>query len=317
MASIGQARSVSAPHGARYETYAEKKEEAKEVYRKNLDGTSRREINAEFKERRELHERSIKNPDIVLEFAPDLNSYRNQSGEPDWHALSEELLQRFAKELHTHTGKPVDWRDLQGRFIYHSKMNVREIPHLHGRFNRILSNGEVIADRHIGMKFKKACEEMDKAHGYKTAKELGKDMRADVKKKAHDALKAYANTVTRKDRFSLDQYMVLCKTYGLNLIKSISSTGRLSGYKLQLDDSYDGDYHHEYKVSDIDRELTMKRIDDTFSRYVRLCEKERKEEEDRQARLQAKKDKDNEIKQQEEKKNEPKQDNKPRWHFRR
>ena len=43
MASIGKARSVSAAHGARYEAYAEKKEGAKEVFRQNIYGTSRRE----------------------------------------------------------------------------------------------------------------------------------------------------------------------------------------------------------------------------------------------------------------------------------
>lgn len=300
MASIGKARSVSAAHGARYDAYAENKEGAKEVFRQNIYGTSRREINQEFKERRELHGREITNPDIALEFAPDLKSYRNQGKEPDWPALAKELLQRFAKGLRTHTGKAVDWRDLQGRFIYHPKMNVRDNPHLHGRFNRILSNGEVIADRHIGLKFKKACEEMDKAHGYKTANELGQDMRKDIKAKANEALRAYASTSIGQP-FNLDQYATMCEDYGLTLTKSISSTGRLSGYYLQLDNSYDGDYHHEYKASDIDRNLTMSRIENTFARLAYEARKRKAEEE---------------KKKQEEKKNEQ-QDNKPKWRWRR
>lgn len=322
MASIGQGRSASAAHGARYDAYAEQKKDASEVYRQNLDGTSRRETNREFKERRELHGREIKNPDLLIEFAPDLTSYRSEGAEPDWQSLSVELLQRLAAKMHTHTGKPVDWHDLQGRFIMHTKMNKSKIPHLHGRFNRILSNGEVIADRHIGLLVKGVCAEMDKAHGYKTAEEVGKQLKADTKDRAQNALKEAAKR-QKRGSFSLDRYADFCRLYGLILTESRTSTGKLSGYYLQLDENYDGEYHTKYKASDIDRNLTISRIGRTFDKYVSQYEKEDREERERQRRAEEqarkaaeaeKKKQEEQTKKQEEKKNGEQQ--KPRWHRR-
>ena len=319
MASIGKAKSIA--HGSALAEYADKKGE--ELTGKNVIGHSPGGVIQEMREQQLLHTgRKISKPYFSLVFAPDPKSYGKDA---DLNKLTEEFMQRFCSRLKTHKGQSVDFENLQFKAWKHEEMTERKIPHAHILCNRILPNGEVIADSWIGKIAKATAEEMDRERHLKTAEDIGKDLRTTIKDKAHEALKEYAK-VSRKGDFNSEAFAMYCQDHGLYMTVARASTGRVSGYYLQLDGSYDGEYHTTYKVSDIDKNLTLKRIGNTFDRYVYLAYKERKEEEEKQrkaeeqARKQAEaeeKKKQEQTKKQEDKRNEPRQDNRPRRHFHR
>lgn len=188
-------------------------------------------------------------------------------------------------------------------------MSKNKIPHLHFLINRVLPDGSVISDSFIGKIFKAVSEEMDRELGQKTAEQLGKEQRKAMKEKANAALKDAARG-QRKGSFSLDRFSQFCRAHGLFLIVArAAGHDEPSGYYLQLDDSYDGEEHARRKVSDVDRNLTLKRIDGTFDKYVSLTDKEEKEK-----KLQEQQLKDKQIKQQKEDKKDDEQ--RPRRTFR-
>ena len=169
-------------------------------------------------------------------------------------------------------------------------MSERKVPHIHILCNRILPNGEVISDSWVGKIAKATAEEMDRNRKLKTAEDLGKDLRAVVKQRAHEALTDYAKTA-KGEQFDPQKYREFCKAHGLEMSLSVASTGRISGYYLQLDEERTGEYHTKYKASDIDKQLTLSRIDKTFQaeqlRLMRLAaeaEKKQKAEEEKRRR---------------------------------
>lgn len=309
MASIMKGRSVPASHADNYDKYAGKKENAQEVYRQGLQGQSLNEINAEFRERRELHS-GLTNTDFAFELAPEPNSWGNVNAQE----YINEFLDRLCAKLSRNSDRNKDTKsvikkdDLQCIFFSHDHMNVSDIRHFHGRVSRILSDGSVINDRHIGKLCKEVSEDMDKKRQYKTAEDIGKEIKAETKRRAHEALREAAKG-QKRGSFSLDRFKMFCESFGLNMEVSESSTGSVSGYWLQLDD---GEYHTRNKVSDIDRNLTLKRIPRLFDKYV---DEEKKREQEEARKQEIERQKQENLKKQEEKKNDRKpEQQKPRWH---
>jgi len=283
MASIGKSQAIA--HGQALAEYANRKGVGLEG--QNIVGETPQEVIQEMREQQQLHHGgTISKPYFSMVFAPDPNDYRSE----DMNQLANEYMKRFSSRLKTHTGEQVDFSSLQFKPYLHEKMSERKVPHIHILCNRILPNGEVISDSWVGKIAKATAEEMDRNRKLKTAEDLGKDLRAVVKQQAHEALTDYAKSA-KGEQFDPQKYREFCKAHGLEMSLSVASTGRISGYYLQLDEERTGEYHTKYKVSDIDKQLTLSRIDKTFQaeqlRLMRLAaeaEKKQKAEEEKRRR---------------------------------
>lgn len=328
MSSIGKAKAIA--HGKALTEYAERK--GFELDAQNAISHSPSEVIQEMREQQQLHKGSISKPFLSVVFAPESTAdYKDKDGKDmDMKSLVREYLKKLCSKLTTNSGKAINFSELQYKAWQHDEMSERKIAHGHILVNRVLGNGEVISDSWIGLKAKQAANEIDKKHALKDAEQLGKELKSTMKQRAFDALREAANgqkrgTIDKEIKANpvkaLRKYALFARQYGLELRLSRSSTGRVSGYYLQLDESYDNGYHHAYKASDIDRNLTLSRIGKTFDKIV-IEEEKRKQEEVRkaeQARKQEeekKKQEEETKKKQEEKKDErkPERQQKPRWH---
>ncbi len=118
--------------------------------------------------------------------------------------------------------------------------------HIHAIINRI-RNKKAFNDSWISKKAQEGAEKIALSYGWKTASDIKNEIKKDreiIKKSIHDLLKE--NKVT-----SFDQFLVLLYKKGLDPRKVYSKvTGKLSGYSIK-----------GHKASDIDRKLTVGRID--------------------------------------------------------
>ena len=118
--------------------------------------------------------------------------------------------------------------------------------HIHAIINRI-KNGKALNDSWISKKAQEGAEKIALSYGWKTASDIKNEVKLDreiIKKSIYDVLKE--NKVT-----SFDQFLELLHKKGLEPKKVYSKvSGKLSGYTIK-----------GYKASDIDRKLTINRID--------------------------------------------------------
>jgi len=126
--------------------------------------------------------------------------------------------------------------------IHNSTGNV----HIHAIINRI-SNKKAYNDSWISKKAQEGAEKIALSYGWRTASDIKNESKLEreiIKKSIGDLLKE--NKVT-----SFDQFLVLLDKKGLDPKKVYSKvTGKLSGYTIK-----------GHKASDIDRKLTVGRID--------------------------------------------------------
>lgn len=121
--------------------------------------------------------------------------------------------------------------------------------HIHAIINRI-HNKKAYNDSWISKKAQEGAEKIALSYGWRTALDIKNEIRLEreiIKKTIGDLLKG--NKVT-----SFDQFLVLLDRKGLDPKKVYSKvTGKLSGYTIK-----------GHKASDIDRKLTVNRIDSVF-----------------------------------------------------
>lgn len=118
--------------------------------------------------------------------------------------------------------------------------------HIHAIINRI-SNKKAYNDSWISKKSQEGAEKIALSYGWKTASDIKNEIKLEreiIKKSIYDVLKK--NKVT-----SFVQFIELLDKKGLDPKKVYSKvTGKLSGYSIK-----------GHKASDIDRKLTVSRID--------------------------------------------------------
>src|SRR5690606_19796180 len=118
--------------------------------------------------------------------------------------------------------------------------------HIHAIINRI-NNGKALNDSWISKKAQEGAEKMALLYGWKTASDIKNIVKLDreiIKNSIKDLLNE--NKVT-----SFVQFLELLNKKGLEPQKVYSKvTGKLSGYSIK-----------GHKASDIDRKLTVSRID--------------------------------------------------------
>lgn len=118
--------------------------------------------------------------------------------------------------------------------------------HIHAIINRI-HNKKAYNDSWISKKAQEGAEKIALSYGWKTASDINNE----VKLEREIIKKSVGNLLKQKRVTSFDQFLDLLNTNGLDTKKVYSKvTGKLSGYSI-----------NGHKASDIDRKLTISRID--------------------------------------------------------
>lgn len=190
-------------------------------------------------------------------------------------APSEEIIDKLDKgELDTPEGK-IGWKELQDEFLREMGManSMRiafihdcterndERKHLHIAVNRIDDDGNVIENHNVAARAKEVADKLSKKYGLDTAEEIGKKKKEEIKGIARDVL-------ARMPEYSFDAYREALAKRGINVETYADKKGNVKGYRLYL-----GEKGFKYKVSDVDRGLTLGRIEATYKRlheqYIR------------------------------------------------
>jgi len=118
--------------------------------------------------------------------------------------------------------------------------------HIHAIINRI-NNGKALNDSWISKKAQEGAEKIALLYGWKTASDIKNEV-----KLAREIIKNSINDLLKENKVtSFDQFLELLNKKGLEPQKVYSKvTGKLSGYSIK-----------GHKASDIDRKLTVSRID--------------------------------------------------------
>lgn len=190
-------------------------------------------------------------------------------------APSESIIEKLDKgELETPEGK-IGWQELQDEFLREmgmansmriSFMHDRterndERKHLHIAVNRINSDGNVIENHNVAARAKEVADILSKKYGLDTAEEIGKEKKEEIKSIARDVL-------ARMPEYSFEAYKEALAKRGINVETYADKNGNVKGYRMYL-----GEKGFKYKVSDVDRGLTLGRIEATYKRlheqYIR------------------------------------------------
>lgn len=190
-------------------------------------------------------------------------------------APTEDVIDKLDKgELETPAGK-IGWNELYNDFLQEMGMaNTMRISFMHDRterndkrkhihiaVSRIDLDGNVIENHNIAAKAKAAAEKLSKKYGLETAEEIGREKKEEIKSIARDVL-------SKLPEYSFEAYKEALAKRGINVETYADKKGNVKGYRMYL-----GEEGFKYKVSDIDRNLTLGRIQGTYERlhkeYIR------------------------------------------------
>lgn len=273
MSIIGKAESIS--HGKAAVKYAEEKK---------INGV---EIAEDF----ELHALSGQTAEECFN---EMRNWKNGTGHDNikrdflWLSFSpsKELIEQWGddtdkwKEVHSKWLQYLGVGNSQRITILHyGSTNDAERTHLHDIINRIDLDGNVIDDGQIGLRAKAAAERVTQEYGLKTAEDIGKEQRAIIKQKARNALRGLK-------MWSFDNFERACEEQGLKIDRYYhhdqdGNDNVLQGYFLM-------DGTHRIKVSQIDRSLTLARIESEWKKLRQEVRRQEliKQKQDEQRRVQ-------------------------------
>lgn len=273
MSIIGKAESIS--YGKAAVKYAEEKK---------INGV---EIAEDF----ELHALSGQTSEECFN---EMRNWKNGTGHGNikrdflWLSFSpsKELVEQWGDD----TGK---WKEAHNKWLqylgvdnsqrmtilHYGSTNDAERTHLHDIINRIDLDGNVIDDGQIGLRAKAAAEKVAREYGLKTAEDIGKEQRGIIKQKARNALR-WLKT------WSFDGFETACEEQGLKIDRYYQhdqdgNPSVLQGYFLM-------DGTHRIKVSQIDRNLTLSRIEGEWKKLRQevIKQEQLKQKQDEQRRIQ-------------------------------
>lgn len=179
-------------------------------------------------------------------------------------APSQDLCDKLDNGELEYNGKKVGWHEIYDDFL--RQMNLTNTmrlavmhdrterqakgrKHIHIAVNRIDLDGNVIKDNMIWLKAKNAADRISEKYGLETARSIGKKRKGEIKKIAFDVL-------ARLPKFSLENYSAALAKKGINLETYADKNGNVKGYRLYL-----GEGGFKFKASEIDRNLTLSRIE--------------------------------------------------------
>ena len=178
------------------------------------------------------------------------------------------------KEAHDHWLRFMGLDHSQRVTIMHHGADIDpERAHLHDIINRVDLNGNLISDKFIGNRAARAADQLSKLYGQKTAQEIGKERKKDIKERCYRALASLA-------KYSFQAFKEACLGQGVEVYETENKNGGIQGYTLVLSSAN----ATEYKASDIDRNLTLKRIESLWQKLRRQALQEQEKEKEEKAR---------------------------------
>lgn len=145
----------------------------------------------------------------------------------------------------------------------------KEHKHVHIYTPRTDANGKTINDSFIGKRAQNAADEVAQAHKLTRAGEIGKER--------INELKTNLKNIARRSQ-SFEDYHFKALQNDIKIKLTINRQGETQGYKVE----YKG---NEYKASDLDRSLTIPKLQKSFANNREKTRLEELQEKERQIKL--------------------------------
>ena len=129
--------------------------------------------------------------------------------------------------------------------------NNQNLFHWHILANRIVIDGTLVSDSHIGKKAVSVANAMSEKYGLSNAQVISQRNKREIQEAAF-------NVLGKMPEFSFDLFKRLMSENGHPIREAYSKSGRMQGYYIAASSGT------EYKASEIDRSLTLGRIEDTW-----------------------------------------------------
>lgn len=226
-----------------------------ELYKNMLVGDTPNDIMRELKDWN-ADNPNLKNQVFSMVMSPAIEDGKKLSN-VELHAMGREFMQK------TLGINP----DTQPYLMYvHTE---KEHKHVHIYTPRTDANGQTIKDSFIGKKAQNAADEVAQAHKLTRAGEIGKERVKELK----TALKSISIS-----SLSFSEYKEKAEQKGIKINLTINKQGETQGYKVE----YKG---NEYKASDVDRSLTIPKLEKGFEKNQENTRLQELQERARQIKL--------------------------------
>ena len=216
----------------------------------------------------EFQRRPLKNNMIRMEISPSKEESEGWTLE-DWKQLAEDFVQAFDRvRLPGEEGRyrsPCRLPKSQYIITLHTD-SKSGIPHLHLDCNRVDMDNCLNSDHLIGIRAKRAAEEVNRLRGWKRTEDRFEENKASIKKDCLAVLSGMSS-------FSWEKYTAALEAKGYTVKLKMDASVAVRGYTIQSGNSV-------YKSSVIGRDLTPSRIQETWkkmrpeNRFTQMTSKE-------------------------------------------
>jgi len=248
---IGKGKSIS--HTGKALGYAENKLDAREIDRKYVVGENFKEIRQEFKVLQSVNHHCEKNT-LAFVVSPTIAD-GNKLTDQDWREISQGFLKKMGLQEH------------QSVSYLHTDT---EHKHLHIYVNRIDFAGKAYQDNFLSNRSAQIAKEIAHARGLTLAQQVKTEQQRALIPKSEIILEAHRSVLSHAPR-QVAEYTRLMKERGVESHLKHDSKGLLVGVTFEL-------AGERIKASDIDRNLTGKKLELTLIRNANKLEQERKEQ---------------------------------------
>ena len=223
---------------------------ANESCRHNLYGESPSEIIHEMSEIQQAYRPNLEKYllDIMVSMSEtDTGKVRSSEGR---RKLIEEYMHTLMVERLGITER--QFQEMQWIAYEHRRTeNNQNLFHWHILANRIVIDGTLVSDSHIGKKAISVANAMSEKYGFSNAQVISQRNKREIQEAAF-------NVLGKMPEFSFDLFKRLMSENGHPIREAYSKSGRMQGYYIAASSGT------EYKASEIDRSLTLGRIEDTW-----------------------------------------------------
>ena len=259
---IARARAVA--HGNAYTTYATLKRDAEFVCCENMAGDMSVTVTdddldniwMQFKYAGENYVakgKPVTRNLIAMEVSPTKDESKGWTLDQwNWFA------RRFIEEM-----DKIEFRDKNGKVsskrmeLTHSKWIAMlhhdaksGIPHLHFMVSRFTVDGRINDTNLIGLKATMAANSINQSLGWKQSQEISEEHKAEIKDALYDILR-------KMDQFDWNSFQRMIEKHGYSVELRRDTEGKIVGYTIKRGNS-------KYNASEIGRQLTASRIEDTW-----------------------------------------------------
>lgn len=224
----------------------ETKERGYELDKNMLLGDKPNEIMSELKEWNKDNARDLKNEVFSMVYSP--------AGE-DGKKLTNEQLTQLGKEFMSKT-LGIDPNTQPYYMRVHDDTKNK---HVHIYTPRTDANGQTISDKHCQYKAMNSADQIAEKHGLTRAKEVMEN-KLEVNKDVKEQLKKDMHQVISKST-SWDDFKAKAGKRGIGITETINKQGAVQGYRIEVGKL-------SFKASDIDRKITLPKLDQVFKQNV-------------------------------------------------